>query len=432
MHHLRRRAFLRYLAVAAAGAYAGRALAAASRPPQPVKVGVLLDFTGPLGEFGPHHRNAIELAARQLNDAAREVLGGPIVQMVYEDASTTPSIGVDRARKLVEVDRVPVLIGALATGVTVPVAESVTIPSGVLQITQSGSSPLLSVLPADRDKDLLFRTVASDALQAVVAAQLAAGELVKGYHLGKAAVIYVNNPYGQGLADVFARAFERRGGRVTASVAVPEEPRPTYTAELRAALRGQPDVLVAATYPGQATVYLREAVDVFGFKRFQFTDGTKSLEIVKALGAELVEGQLGTTPASDPQWEGWRTFAAAYEKAYGAAPNLPYMDTAYDATAVAGLAIARCLMDGVPVTGVNVRDRLRLVSNPPGQKVGVGDFRRALELIKSRQDVDYTGAAGEVDFDESGDVITPVEIWRYSGGAIQTVMIRRPNEIPRQ
>ncbi|MEW6045035.1 MAG: ABC transporter substrate-binding protein [Bacillota bacterium] len=398
----------------------------------PVKVGALLDFTGPLGEFGPHHRNALELAARQINQAAREVFGGPILQLIYEDASTTPSIGVDRARKLVEVDRVPAIIGALATGVTVPVAESVTIPAGVLQITHSGTSPLLSVLPADQGKDLLFRTVASDALQAVVAAQLAAGELVPGYRFSRAAVIYVNNPYGQGLASVFAESFKRRGGVVTAQVAVPEEPKPTYTPELAAALRDNPDVLVAATYPGQATVYLKEAVDVFGFKRFQFTDGTKSEEIVKVLGAGLVEGQLGTTPASDPQWAGWSRFAEAYQAAYGARPNLPYMDTAYDAVAVVGLAIARCLADGVPVTGVNLRDRLRRVSNPPGERVGVGDFAQALRLIRQGRDVDYTGAAGEVDFDENGDVITPVEIWRYHGGAIETVAIRRPNEIPRQ
>ena len=31
------------------------------------------------------------------------------------------------------------------------------------------------------------------------------------------------------------------------------------------------------------------------------------------------------------------------------------------------------------------------------------------------KDTDYEGAAGTVDFDENGDVITPIEIWKYMG-----------------
>lgn len=431
---LRRRTLLKRLGAAGGllawhHALAFRVLAAQARPAV-VKVGTLIDYTGALAEFGPSHRNAVELAAAQLNDAARKVFGGPLVELVHEDSGTTASVGIDRARKLVEVDRVPAIIGSLASGVTIPVAESVTIPAGVVQISQASTSPLITFLPADTRRDFLSRTVASDALQGVVAAQLAAGEIVPGYKFRKAATIYVNNPYGQGLSNGFARSFQLRGGLVTAQVPVPEEPKPTYTAELALALRGEPEVLFAATYPGQAVVYLKEAVEVFGFSSFQYTDGTKSEEIVKVLGARAVEGQFGTAPGSDPQWEGFRAFARAYEERYGQRPPLPFMDTAYDAMAVIGLAIAKAFVDRVPVDGKALRDRLRLVANPPGERVGVGEFEKAFRLLQQGRDINYSGAAGEVDFDSAGDVVTPVEVWKYTGGTIQTVAIRRADQIP--
>lgn len=297
-------------------------------------------------------------------------------------------------------------------------------------ISPASTSPLLTVLP---DNDYLFRTIASDALQGVVAAQLAAGELVDGYSFRTASTIYVNNPYGQGLSEAFAQAFQRRGGRVLAQVPHPEEPQPTYTAELDRALAGEPDVLVAISYPGQATVYLQESRDLFGFTRWQFVDGTKSEELISAVGADVLEGQYGTAPGSDADWQGFRRFVQAYEGAYRERPPFPFMDATYDAVVTIGLAVARGIADGLSagaIDGTAIRDRLRNVSNPPGERVGVGDYRRALELIKGGMDIDYSGAAGEVDFDENGDVVTPVEIWRYRNGAIETVAIRRADQVP--
>ncbi len=425
---INRRTLLKGLAGGLLALPASRVFAQAGRPPV-VRVGTLLDYTGALAEFGPAHRRAIELATRQINEAAQAVFGGPIMELVHEDSGTTASIGIDRARKLVNVDRVAAIIGSLASGVTVPVAETVTVPARVLQISPASTSPLLSVLP---DNDYLFRTTASDALQGVVAAQLARGEIVPGYRVNTASTIYVNNPYGRGLSEAFTRAFERRGGRVLAQVPHPEEPRPTYRAELERALANRPEVLLAISYPGQATVYLREAVEIFRYTNFQFVDGTKSEEIIRALGPQALEGRLGTAPGSDPEWGGFRRFVELYQAVHGERPPLPFMDSAYDAAAVIGLAIAHAVVFGVArINGTVLRDRLRIVTNPPGERVGVGEFQRAFELLRNRQVVNYSGAAGEVDFDGNGDVITPVEIWQYAGGTMRTVALRRPNQIPR-
>src|SRR5690606_816666 len=152
--------------------------------------------------------------ADQLNAAATAVFGGPLIEIVSEDDGTNPSQGTDRARELVNTDGVVAIVGALSSGVTVTVADSVTIPGQIVTISPASTSPLVSQLPDD--EDFIYRTVSSDALQGVVLAQLARGEIVDGLSYDRAAIIYVNNPYGQGLADAFAAAFERRGGTITA------------------------------------------------------------------------------------------------------------------------------------------------------------------------------------------------------------------------
>lgn len=402
---------------------------AVAQPPVS-KVGTLMAYTGALAEYGPAINNGAMLAADQLNAAATAVLGGPIIEIVTEDSATNPSIGVDRARKLVNTDGVVAIVGALSSGVTVAVAESVTIPSQVVQISPASTSPLVALLPDA--EDFIYRTVSSDALQGVVLAQLSRGEIVDGLTYDRAAVIYVNNPYGQGLAEAFSAAFVARGGTITASVGHPEEPQPTYAAILDQLLAGDPQVVIAASYPGNATVFMQEARDLYGFTNWMLTDGTKSLDIVTAMGADSVEGLYGTAPGADPAWEGYVRFSDAYEASYGERPPLPYIDTAYDATAVIGLAAAKAIIDGVELNSANIRDRLREVANPDGEIVGVGDFEQAIRLLQIGASINYTGAAGEVDFDDLGDVVTPVEVWRYVGGDIVSVEVRTADEIPAQ
>jgi branched-chain amino acid transport system substrate-binding protein len=417
----------RTLRTFAATATLAAAAAVGFAQPAVVPIGALFDYTGPLAEFGPAHRNAAELAVDQINAAATAVFGGPIIRLVHEDAATSAAVGVDRARKLVDVDGVPAIVGALASTVTVNVAEAVTVPAGVVQISQSSTSPLLTFV---EDDDFLFRTIASDALQGIVAGQLASGELIEGYAFTRAATIYVNDPYGQGLNDAFVRAFEARGGTVTAQVAHPSEPQPTYAAMLEQVFAGDPEVVIAISFPGQATVYLTEARDLFGFTNFQYVDGTQSELIIAAMGAAAVEGRYGTSPGADPNWAGFQRFVADFEASYGQRPPLPFMDSVYDAVAVIGLAVAKALVDGVEPTGTALRDNLRVVANAPGETVGVNDFENAFRLLQGGGDISYTGAAGDVEFDEAGDVITAVEIWEYAGGTIESLMIRTADMIP--
>jgi len=392
-------------------------LAASFAFAQEVKIGTLFAYTGPLKEFGPNFRKAAELAAKQMAEA------GLRIKLIHEDSETSAIPAINAAKKLVEVDKVIAIVGALASGVTIPVAESVAIPKGVIQISPASTSPLITYLPADKGRDFLFRTCPSDALQGVVAGKVAA-ELYK-----TASILYVNNPYGQGLAEQFKRSFEKRGGKVLAMVPHDEKAAESYTAELRKALAGKPDVLCAFSYPEHGKVYLKEAIEFFKFRSFFFCDGTKSYDIIKAVGAENLEGQMGTAPGS-AKGKAYDILVADYKIAYGTLPPLPYITNTYDATAVLGLAIYAAKVKGLPITPKNVRDQLRFVANPPGEVILPGEFKKAFELLAKGKDINYEGAAGSVDFDENGDVITPIEIWKYTKGKIVTV--RLEYEIPKE
>ena len=171
----------------------------------PLIVGNLNGFTGPLTEFATPLRNSVALAASHVNRAGG--VQGASMLIVSRDTAVNPVQGVDSARALVDVENAVAIVGALSSGVTIAVASSVTIPQERLLISGASTAPAITVL---EDNDFLFRTAPSDAAQGVVLANLANEE---GYKT--AGVIYLNNAYGEGLADQFQKTFEELGGTVT-------------------------------------------------------------------------------------------------------------------------------------------------------------------------------------------------------------------------
>jgi ABC-type branched-subunit amino acid transport system substrate-binding protein len=391
------------------GAFAG----GKEKPVEEIKVGTLLSHTGPLKEFGPAIQNGVILAAKQLGEA------GLTFKLIHEDSETSAIPAQTAAKKLVEVDQVVAIIGALSSGVTIPTAESVTIPASVIQISPASTSPLITELPSDKGMDFLFRTCPSDALQGVVAGRLAAEEIKT------ASVLFVNNPYGQGLAEEFRKSFTANGGKVLAMVPHDERAAESYTAELRKALADNPDALAAYSYPQHAKIYCKEAIEFFNFGNFFFCDGTKSVELIDALGAENVEGMMGTAPGS-VGGKALDLFNADYKAEFGEAPPLPFITNAYDGMAVIGLATYAAMQRGLDPSRVSIRNQLRDVAGPPGEIIYPGEFAKAFDLLAQGKKINYEGAAGSVDFDKNGDVFTPIEIWTYSGGELTFVRNENP------
>ncbi len=136
---------------------------------------------------------------------------------------------------------------------------------------------------------------------------------------------------------------------------------------------------------------------------------------------------MGTAPGT-AGGEPYVIFSADYKDEFGELPPLPFITNAYDAAAVIGLAAYTAKAKGLSITSKNIRDHLRYVASPPGEIIKPGEFKKAFNLLQHGKDINYEGAAGSVDFDKNGDVITPIEVWKYSKGKIVTV--RMEYEVP--
>ena len=394
---------------------AAEAMAPAMEEPtgEPVKIGSLMDATGDLGIFGPPMQIAVDLALELVNEAGG--VNGSTLEVIHRDSATSEQIATDRASALVNVDGVSAIIGSLSSGVTLAVAESVTIPGGALLISPASSSPAITLLD---DNDMVFRTNVSDALQGVVAAALAE-EL--GY--SNVATTYINNAYGEGLTSVFETNFLEKGGTVSAQVGH-ESGQASYLSELRRASEGGAEVLMAIAYPETAGVFLRESVEGGFFEDYLFVDATKSQDLFDTVGVAEFEGNYGTAPGS-PDTPTRQAFLDLYSSMTDGDPDSLFISEAFDAAVILALAIEHADSDD-PVA---IRDSLRAVANAPGEKVGPADVARALNLIRSGQDIDYVGAAGDQDFDENGDVLNTIEIWRIVDGKItSTGIFARPGD----
>lgn len=84
----------------------------------PIKIGAIIDYTGDVAERGPEVEETLKLILEEVN---YKVAGRPI-ELLIEDGGSTVDVSLDKARKLVEVDGVEIIVGPLMGGVQYGVA----------------------------------------------------------------------------------------------------------------------------------------------------------------------------------------------------------------------------------------------------------------------------------------------------------------------
>ena len=117
------------------------------------------------------------------------------VEGVSADATQGPSVAVEAARRLVEVEGVHAIVGPNASSAALPVSRSVSATLGIPTISPSATSPQLTDV---EDNGYFFRTALSDAAQGPVLAQV-----TRGRGFDNVGLIYQDDAYGKGLAAAF-------------------------------------------------------------------------------------------------------------------------------------------------------------------------------------------------------------------------------------
>ncbi|MBD9597380.1 ABC transporter substrate-binding protein [Ensifer sp. ENS05] len=374
-----------------------------------ITVGLVMELTGPAGEYGQAGAKSVEMAFRDINDAGG--INGCHLVTDTRDSQSQGNIAVDAATQLVQVKKVPVIIGGIISSVSLPILTSVTSSAKVVQVSPASSSPTLTQLGREgKTNGIFFRTITSDALQGVAAAKYA---IDKGFK--KLAVIHINNDFGVNMAGEFTRAYEALGGKIVSKTPYNEK-QSSYASEVTAGMADAPDGLYLVSTPVDGATIARTWISQGGVQKFLLNDGMNSPDFIDSVGAEYLNEAYGTSSGTSPT-PSTEYFTKNYKEFSGIDPANPAADRSYDAGAIVGLALA---ISGDDRT--KVRDAIYKVVDPNGTPIHAGkeEFAKALQLIKDGKPIRYEGVIGPVSFDEYGDITGPFRLWKIVDGMVTT------------
>ena len=371
----------------------------------PIKLGAVLPVSGPMGQVGERIADTGQFAVDQFNEAGG-ILGCE-VEYVLRDTQGQSTVGVDAAKSLVDLDGVQALIGAISSGVSLPILTSVTVPSQVTQISCCSSSESFTELAKEGKTDgFWFRTYATNRSQSAMGAKLTVDSGFK-----KTAVIYVNTDFGVGLAKRFEQDIQKLGGSITSMVAY-NESQQSYRAEVTKALDDNPDSLFLVAFPVDGATITREWLALGGTENLIVNNSLRSDDYFQAVGPQYLQNLQGYDSAQ-PRLPSVDNFNEMFEARFESPPNGPGLHSVYDAVAVVLLAMEA----SGEVDGSKIRDHIRLVTAPDGVEVypGPDGIKRAKELLAEGKSIRYVGATGALSFDENGDVQAPKMTWKLDG-----------------
>ncbi len=292
--------------------------------PSAYKVGLINHLTGDAAAYGQSMKKGTDLALDVINGAGG--INGVPLQVIYEDDRLNAADAQTAFLKLVQVDKVPVIMGSGSSSISLslcPKAQEMKI----VQISSISTAPSL----ADCGK-YFFSAMASDTAQGPewvnVANYLKATEV---------AVMYINNDYGIGVKDTFVAAFEKDGGKIL--IAQPfEVGNKDFRTELLKVKATNPKVIFIVDHVAEGSIVIKQAKEL-GMNVQWVTDVSMVAAEVPQLAGAAAEGAMGLRAGSTATPE-YQSFHDAFVKKYNEEPTI-WSDFAYDTTMLVAKAIEK-------------------------------------------------------------------------------------------
>ncbi len=184
-------------------------LGSVAQAKEPVKIGLLMPYTGPLAALGDHVTKGMELYFDEINWKA----GGREINLLKEDDEAKPQIGLDKARKLVESKRVHMLAGPISSAVAYAIADYAVSKRIPLIINNAGSVELTQ----KKASKYIFRTSFANGQYEYPLAPYAYKKL--GYR--KVVLMAADWAAGYEKSKGFKKEFIKEGGEIVQEIYTP-------------------------------------------------------------------------------------------------------------------------------------------------------------------------------------------------------------------
>ncbi len=255
------------------------ALAGAASGQEPIKIGVTQPLTGAFAASGNYVTQGAKIAEEQIN-AAGGVLGRKI-QLVVEDNKSNPTEAVATAEKLIGKDKVPVMMGAWSSTLTLAVMPKL-MEYGVPMLVETSSSGKITT----SGNPWIFRISPTSEMEA----KAFAGN-VKKFGIKKADFLATNNDFGLGASKEFSEMLKGQGVEVGTIETM--DPKATdFSAQLAKIKASGGDTLFVTTAVEQITLVLKQAKEQQLKARIITTGGSNSPDQLIQQAGEAANGSL--------------------------------------------------------------------------------------------------------------------------------------------
>jgi branched-chain amino acid transport system substrate-binding protein len=357
-------------------------------PSGPYTIGMVDALTGSLSAFGERNQRGKDLALAAVNDVG---IDGRELRITVEDSGSENQGGISAAQKLVNQDGVPFLIGAVGSGVSLAIYESVIQDTDVVQLSQNSTGLGLTDFPG------LLRMSPTGRTQAVALANIMAED---GHE--NVALTYVNNNYGQSLADAFVESWD---GSIAYNNSHDQEQQ-SYSGVVSEMNGADADAWLFVTYQAEFATMVNEIFSSGYEAPLYGADSVSGDNVIENTPEGSMEGMKIVVPSAPVEEENYQQFASTFESEYGETPT-SWSAYAYDCVVNAALAIQAA----DEFTGAALSETVRDVTRPEGEQVT--SFEAASQILAdggTPDDVDYQGVSGPIDFDENGDPVGFLQI----------------------
>lgn len=296
-------------------------------------IGASFELTGNVANYGKSTLSGLKLAVDQVNKAGG--VNGKQLVVVESDNKSEPAESGNSVTKLITQDKVVAVVGPATSG-CVFAATPVVTSNEVPLIAPCATAPAITV-DNGQVKEFIFRACFIDPFQGRVMAEFADKTL----GVKNVAILHdASSDYSKGLAEVFEKTLNEKGGKVVAKEAFLSKDI-DFKAALTKIKAANPEAIYIPGYYEEVAKIIKQTREIGLNVPLIGCDGWDSPKLVEIAGPEALNNTYFSSAFSvQDQTESVQKFIADYKAMYQKDPDIFCMQ-GYNAGLVLADALKR-------------------------------------------------------------------------------------------